>query len=439
MKYTLFITLLFFLLKDTNAQTELDFSKLYLEALYKQSCPIQPINDQGNDYNDFTLLDTSIGEADIVLLGEPSHGDGGAIQMKTRIVKFLHEKKGFDVLLFEADLYAIMYGLAHEKDPLTIEKIAKENIYSCWSESKVSEQLWRYYISQLQTDNPLVLGGIDVRHAGKYSKSECVPFLNNLMLEAQYDTSTKSYKRFSKDLQYLLNHEFTSKSDSVDINNFKDEITKIEEAIKFSTFPNNTRNLNLIAINNLRNLFGLLIEGKNRDAMMAQNFILLSKYIFPNKKIIVWSHNNHNVLDVNTYASFNPDFAKQWHQNETYKGFTYFGTDIFRAFGKRVYSLAITSSRGQYSPAFFGKDFFHADFSKTAKIPTSGKESLEGYLQKKKSANRFIPLPLAQGKPSGYPWFSARLFDLTYEAKMDYTSSFSGIIYLDSTVDLNGY
>jgi hypothetical protein len=38
---------------------------------------------------------------------------------------------------------------------------------------------------------------------------------------------------------------------------------------------------------------------------------------------MVWSHNNHNVLDVNTYVSFNPDFAKQWYENNTYQGFTY--------------------------------------------------------------------------------------------------------------------
>jgi erythromycin esterase-like protein len=68
----------------------------------------------------------SIGEADIVLLGEPSHGDGGAMQMKTRLVKYLHEQKGFDVLLFEADLYAIMFSLTNVKNTANIDRIAKE-------------------------------------------------------------------------------------------------------------------------------------------------------------------------------------------------------------------------------------------------------------------------------------------------------------------------
>jgi hypothetical protein len=63
---------------------------------------------------------------------------------------------------------------------------------------------------------------------------------------------------------------------------------------------------------------------------------------------------------------------------------------------------------------------------------------LEHFLESKKTELLFIPLPNAQGRPSGYPWFSARLFDLQFEAKMDYTSAFNGIIYINNTVNLNG-
>lgn len=236
----------------------------------------------------------------------------------------------------------------------------------------------------------------------------------------------------------MMKEEFRSNKDSVDPKNFNLEVDRIEEAVRYSALKTKERNLSMIEINNIRNLFAHLIDGKSRDAIMAQNFILLSRYIFPGQKILVWSHNNHNVLDVNTYASYSKEFAKNWYMNDTYRGFTYFGTDIFREFGDRVYSLAITSGSGNYSPVFFGKDYFHADFTKVAKIPASAKESLEGFLQNRKSGNRFIPLPNAQGRPSGFPWFSGRLLDLTFEAKMDYTSSFNGIIYLERTVDLNG-
>ena len=171
---------------------------------------------------------------------------------------------------------------------------------------------------------------------------------------------------------------------------------------------------------------------------MAQNFRLILNYIYPNKKIIIWSHNNHNALDVNTYTSTDPDWAKWWYTNGTYNTFSYLGAEIFREYGNQVYSLAITSSTGNYSPLFFGNDNFHADFSKTANVPKSSEQSLEYYFQSKKRGVAFIPLPGGQGNPSSFPWFYSRLFDLTLEWKMDYTASYNGIIYIDKTVNLNG-
>lgn len=422
----------------SNAQSKTDFSKQYIDELYKSSSKIRSLSPNDTNFNDLEAIGKSIGEAKFVLLGEPSHGDGGAIQMKTRLVKYLHEKKGFDVLMFEADLYAIMFGLSDIKDLNTIEVSAKENIYTCWTESNVSQDLWTYYKNELKGNNPILLGGIDSRHAGNFSKTKLIGNLTDIAKSSQYNVDSEAYRKFVKDLEYILQNEFSSKKNVVDNDNFNTEINKIEEAVKFSSVDPRQRNLWLIEVNNIRNLFDLIIQEKSRDIMMAENFIFLSKYIFPGKKIMVWSHNNHNVLDVNTYMSFNPEFAKQWYETNTYKGFTYFGTEIYRAFKDQVYSLAITSGSGNFSPAFFGKDFFHADFTKKAKVPESKEGSLEWYLKTKKTDLLFIPLPNAQGKPSGYPWFSSRLFDLGFEAKMDYTSSFNGVIYIDKTVDLNG-
>lgn len=420
------------------AQLRTDFSKQYINDLYNASSKIQSFSPKETNFNDLDAIGKSIGEARMVLLGEPSHGDGGAIQMKTRLVKYLHEKKGFDVLLFEADLYSIMSGLSNIKDSANVDLIAKENIYTCWSESKVSQDLWIYYKNEMNGSHPLLLGGFDSRHAGNLAKTKLVENLANMAKSSHFNTNTDTYKRFVKDLEYILKHEFSSKKDTVDIQNFNAEINGIEESIKFNMKDSSLRNMWLVEVNNIKSLFEMTIQDKSRDILMAKNFILLSKYIFPDKKIMVWSHNNHNVLDVNTYVSFSPEFAKQWYENNTYQGFTYFGSEIFREFGNQVYSLAITSGSGNFSPRFFGNDYFHADFTKTAKVPESKEGSLERYLQGKKSGILFIPLPSAQGRPSGYPWFSARLFDLGFEAKMDYTSAFNGIIYIDKTVNLNG-
>lgn len=418
-------------------QFKTDYSKLYIEELYKSSSKIKSFSPNETFFDDLESVGNAIGDKRIVFLGEPSHGDGGAILMKTRLVKYLHEKKGFDVLLFENDLCSIFFDMADLQDTSQIRTKAQENILTCWSKSKVSQELWTYYNQQLVGKNKITIGGIDPRHSGKFAKTKMLNLLTNILEKTSYNINSNSYKLFLKDMNYIFKNQFDSKKDSVNAENFFSEIAKIEETIKFSNTNIEKRNEWLLETTNLKNCFNFIINDKCRDIIMAENVAYFHKHIYPNKKIMVWSHNNHNVLDVNVFASFDAEFAKLWHEKNTYNFFTYLGTDVFREFKDDVYSLAITSGSGNFSPNFMEKYYFVDNFT-TAKVPQSTEKSLEYYLQSKKCNIVFIPFPNIQGRPSGYPWFASRLMDLSFELLLDYTSAFSGCIYIDKTVDLNG-
>ncbi|RZK27954.1 MAG: hypothetical protein EOO63_12295, partial [Hymenobacter sp.] len=57
--------------------------------------PVATVETTADDYADLAAVGQAIGEARVVMLGEQDHGDGTTFQAKTRLVKYLHEHKGF--------------------------------------------------------------------------------------------------------------------------------------------------------------------------------------------------------------------------------------------------------------------------------------------------------------------------------------------------------
>src|SRR5215470_11480252 len=84
---------------------------------------VRSIDAADEDFNDLEPLIDAIGSARVVGLGEPSHGAGSGFAAKVRLVKFLHQRMGFDVLAWESGLYDV--GLTRaamrskEEDPVT--------------------------------------------------------------------------------------------------------------------------------------------------------------------------------------------------------------------------------------------------------------------------------------------------------------------------------
>ena len=70
-------------------------------GLAPMSLTVRTIDAIDEDFSDLEPLADAIGSARVVQLGEPSHGAGSCFAAKARIVKFLHQRHGFDVLIWE--------------------------------------------------------------------------------------------------------------------------------------------------------------------------------------------------------------------------------------------------------------------------------------------------------------------------------------------------
>src|SRR5947199_3209454 len=104
--------------------------------LKEHAIGLRSIDPADDDFSDLEPLRAAIGTARIVQLGEQSHGDGATFHAKARLIKFLHQKMGFDVLAFESGLYDCRKAwelLKAGKDP---HEAVPQGVFGIWTARK---------------------------------------------------------------------------------------------------------------------------------------------------------------------------------------------------------------------------------------------------------------------------------------------------------------
>jgi len=128
---------------------------------------IRTIDPSDSDYGDLKALGRAIGSARIVMLGEATHGDGSTFLAKTRVIRFLHEKLGFDVLAFESGFVDMTFAQERIAAGSDVSGVLAESVFPVWSKSDQFKPLSAYLGSTLSTQEPITLAGFDLQLTGK--------------------------------------------------------------------------------------------------------------------------------------------------------------------------------------------------------------------------------------------------------------------------------
>jgi erythromycin esterase len=124
------------------------------------------LNDDAKlDWNprDAERLASAIADARIVMRGEPSHGAGGAFAAKVRLVKLLHERLGFDVLVWESGLIDLERTEAALRGGVDPVEAAQRGILKIWSASTECKPLFAYAAKSDKGAHPLTMAGFDMQ------------------------------------------------------------------------------------------------------------------------------------------------------------------------------------------------------------------------------------------------------------------------------------
>jgi len=148
-----------------------------VEWLKANAVPVRTIDPKDDDFEDLAPLIASIGNARIVMLGEQTHGDGACFLAKSRLIKFLHQKMGFDVLAFESGMFDLRWCEEAMRTGEPVEELHRRGLFGIWALSAQCRVLLEYVKGSRATARPLELAGFDSQFSSGHARDKFVPDL----------------------------------------------------------------------------------------------------------------------------------------------------------------------------------------------------------------------------------------------------------------------
>ena len=112
----------------------------------------------------------------VVVLGEPSHGDGAALRAKARLAEFLHAELGFDVLIWETGLFD-----GRTMDTLLRAGVPPSEAFAAglpdfWSDTCEVEPLLEHVAASYRTERPFEVAGFGIAY-----EATCTTLFDDLL------------------------------------------------------------------------------------------------------------------------------------------------------------------------------------------------------------------------------------------------------------------
>ncbi|MFJ8089423.1 erythromycin esterase family protein [Lysinibacillus sp. NPDC095746] len=296
----------------TSNETLQDWKKWTNDHAYSLTS-IQPEtvgqqNIPSTKFEDLEMLKPLLHDKRIVFLGESSHGAAEFSLAKTRLIQFLHQEMGYNVLAFESGMGNAMNAQG-QIDKQAAQQTMKDAIFGVWW-SKETLPLFEYAKKTQNTDKPLKLAGFDIQQQGAFTNGN---WLQNSKLARQlseveeklvdwssgtdlkgYQKAKPSiidvYKQVKSQVQLKENElkaAYPGESHIVKLmeRTLADRIRLADEYVELSI------QANIELEHNKYDSFLKTMEW--RDQSMMENLLWLAEDIYPTEKFIVWAHNDH--------------------------------------------------------------------------------------------------------------------------------------------------
>lgn len=259
----------------------------------KETAEIRSVQLNDTDWTDLAAFAAAVKDKRVVMLGEQSHGDGTTFALKARLVRFLHEQLGFNVLAFESDFISFA-AYDQVRDSAMASGFIADNLMEIWTGCKTVNNFFTSYLpSQLKSTSPLLLTGFDSQLHGAVIRKANKDSLVTEWEKAMNISLTESERGFAaRWIDSLSSFGVPQQTDSLVVlqqilDRFEKKMPTTRTQLMQWCASVNGEVRNRIRYSKNERLYYY------RDQQMAENLSWLLREKYADEKIIVWAHSAH--------------------------------------------------------------------------------------------------------------------------------------------------
>ena len=259
---------------------------------------VRSISPDDTDFRDLEFLQKEIGPARVVMLGEPTHGEGNVFGAKIRLLRFLQERMGFTTVAFESGFYDLHVAQRELEAGRSAAEALGNSVFPVWTGAQ-----------EFQAALPLVgkgrlrVAGFDPQLTGEYSEALVEEL--QAFLAPEKGAAAVNYDYLEEVIGYMGEHYIFLPSASLPL--FEKELDKAARlATKAAASPNPKRRADAAfwqqclrsllaqacnyALNKPGEKTAAEFKAKDsnpRDAQMADNLLWYLR-AHPQEKVVCW-------------------------------------------------------------------------------------------------------------------------------------------------------